>query len=183
MICSFSIIGGVLCTDARVCRHLERPEEPSPQLPRFIFRFRNLWHDPELHNKLHFYSWILTFAIHILLSTVLEKKWIGSKTLKFFFNWKCLLCFSLLPLGGQFFVLDLLECELQARKMFLGFIKRYIWRAKVTKIWRNDPFAHSTPYTTSGLSGCLLTNEITLFLSPQGHPVGRAAAASTQLAN
>lgn len=77
------------------------------------------------------------------------------------------------PQRTIFYVLDLIECELPARKMFLGFIKRYTQRAKVTKIWRNDPFTHSTPHSTSGLPGCLFADEITLFLSLQGHPCGQ----------
>lgn len=81
-----------------------------------------------------FNSWILTLTIHILLSTVLKKKWIGSKASKMYLkvsNKKWIIAFygSLyFTSEDNFYVLDLTECELQVRKMFLGFIKKSVLR-------------------------------------------------------
>lgn len=38
------------------------------------------------------------------------------------------------PSEDSFYVLDLIECELQVRKMFLALLKKHTQRAKVTKV-------------------------------------------------
>lgn len=64
----------------------------------------------------------------------------GSKALKMYSKisdktWKIAFYGSQrFPSGDSFYVLDLIECELQVRKMFLGLLKKHTQRAKVTKV-------------------------------------------------